>query len=103
MSGFSANKIYESVCKAIEAFNTTLPEERRLNPSWQSRLVGSDQLDSLDVVNLVAAVEQRIEEDLGCFISLLGSDNRIGVEGFVTVEALVNYISHTLGQTKVLE
>jgi acyl carrier protein len=66
-----------------------------LVPDLKTQLVGSADLDSAEIVNLVVAIEQQVEQDLGVSITLFDA-----VEQFVSVEALVNFITSKAGEGK---
>jgi len=81
--------IFKTICAAIDAFNQELPPDKRAVVSREYRLVGSPDLDSADLVNLLVMIEQRLEEDLGVRISLFEEDN---LEQIATVGALVDFL-----------
>ena len=90
-------QIYKTVSDAIQSFNEQLPADRKLVPTPDCKLVGSPNLDSADVVNLLVLVEQQVEQDLGASISLFeGQTVEQGVESLVTVDALVKVIAAKL-------
>src|ERR1700686_2011155 len=94
--------ILSAVCGAIHSFNEQLPANRRLSATLKCQLVGSPNLDSVDLVNLLVMIEQRVEDDLGISVSLFdGTTSEQGVEGFVTVEALVESLSTRIADAKV--
>jgi acyl carrier protein len=88
-------KIGKTVFGAIRSFNEELPAERRLAPSLEYQLVGSPNLDSADLVNLLVMIEQRVEQELGTSISLFDDE---GIERFTTVQALVNFLAGKLAR-----
>ena len=60
-----------SIYLAVDEFNSILPPERPLSKSPDTALIGEGgSLESIELVNLVLAVEQRIDEDHGVSISL---------------------------------
>jgi acyl carrier protein len=93
--------ITQSLFNVIDEFNRTLPAEKRLMKAPDTTLVGGNgALDSVGLVNLIVATEQRIEEDFGIPISL--ADERAMSQEkspFRTVDTLVNYIALLLQET----
>jgi acyl carrier protein len=88
-------RITRSLFSVIDEFNQTLPPEKKLKKALDTILFGKNgALDSLGLVGLIVAAEQRIEEDFGTSISL--ADERAMSQEkspFRTVDALVNYIA----------
>ena len=87
-------RVEQSVFDVIDEFNRTLPSGKKLKKSMETTLFGKHGgLDSLGLVNLVVAVEQKIEEEFGVPVSL--ADERAMSQEkspFRTVDALVKYI-----------
>ena len=93
-------EITQSLFNVIDEFNRTLPPEKRLKKAPDTTLFGKNGLDSVGLVNLIVATEQRIEEDFGIPISL--ADERAMSQEkspFRTVDTLVNYIALLLKET----
>ncbi|MCL4267598.1 MAG: acyl carrier protein [Anaerolineae bacterium] len=88
----------EAVFQAIDELNDILPPERRLQKSPDTVLYGSGgRLDSLELVNLIVAAEQNIEDEFGVPITL--ADERAMSQRnspFRTVATLVAYITALL-------
>ena len=88
-------RVTRSLFGVIDEFNETLPPAIKLNKALDTILYGKNgTLDSLGLVNLIVAAEQRIEEDFGIPISL--ADERAMSQEkspFRTVDTLVNYIA----------
>jgi acyl carrier protein len=92
-----APDILRAIFKAIDDVNELLASENQLAKSLETALVGPDAvLDSMAFVNLIAAVEERIEETLGTTICLADQAGGIDIEAFRTVGTLADYISRTL-------
>ncbi len=92
--------ITQSLFNVIDEFNRTLPAEKRLEKALDTTLFGKNGLDSIGLVNLIVAAEQRIEEDFGIPISL--ADERAMSQEkspFRTVDTLANYIALLLKET----
>jgi acyl carrier protein len=93
-------EITGSLFNVIDEFNRTLPPEKRLMKAPDTILAGKNGLDSLGLVNLIVATEQRIQDDFGIPISL--ADERAMSQEkspFSTVDTLVNYIALLLKET----
>lgn len=79
--------------RAIEEMNEELPPDRQLVKSTDTPLYGAKgALDSLGLVRLIVTMEQLVEEQLGCTITL-ASDKAFSQtrSPFSTVGALVEY------------
>ena len=64
-------KIVKAIFGAVDEANKLSPKERQLEKSLKTVLFGGDgSLDSLGLVSLVVAVEQRIEDEFGITITL---------------------------------
>lgn len=89
--------ILSAVFKAIDDVNELLGCENQLAKSLDTPLVGPDAvLDSMAFINLVAAVEERIEETLGTPVLLADKDGGIDIHAFRTVGTLADYVSRAL-------
>lgn len=64
------HRVVQVIFDAVDDLNRQLPRERHLEKSVNSILLGSEKLDSLGLVNLIAATEQKVEEEFGTSISL---------------------------------
>ena len=93
-------RMTEAVFQAIDELNDILPPERQLHKSLDTVLYGSSgRLDSLELVNLIVAAEQNIEDEFGVPITL--ADERAMSQRnspFRSVATLVTYISSLLGE-----
>ena len=92
MNNSNGDQILSTVRKAVQAFNEQLPSDRKLVPDLNCELVGSSNLDSAELVNLLVTIEQQVEQDLGVSVTLFDSIDR-----FVNVGALVNFLSEKVG------
>lgn len=90
--------VVEVIFWAIEDLNQQLPEKDRLEKSLETVLFGkAGKLDSLGFVNLIVAVEQRIQEETGQAIALADERAMSQKESpFRTVDTLANYIMSIL-------
>lgn len=87
------DKVLQAIYGAVEEANETLPPERRLEKSPETVLFGRNgKLDSLGLVNLIVATEQRIEEAFGVAVTL--ADERAMSQQhspFRTISSLADY------------
>tara|TARA_B100000586_G_C19841627_1_gene314838 strand:- start:61 stop:369 length:309 start_codon:yes stop_codon:yes gene_type:complete len=94
------NKILESIYAAIDEVNEQLPEDQNLEKSLETVLLGSSgKLESVNLVNLLVAIEENIEETFGIPISI--TDERAVSEKnspFRTVETLCNFMLNLLDE-----
>lgn len=64
-------KLKQAIYGAIDEVNRQLSSEQRLEKSMNTILLGSSgKLDSLGLVNLIVAAEQKVEEGFSVTISL---------------------------------
>jgi acyl carrier protein len=93
-------KIQQSIFNSIDSLNAQLPNEGNIEKSNNTALFGSgSKLDSLDLINLVVAVEQNIEDEFDVTITL--ADERAmsqQTSPFRTVGTLTDYIEMLLGE-----
>ncbi len=96
------NKIEQIIFEAIEDLNLKRPQEDQLKKSEDTVLFGySGQLDSLGLVDLVLAVEQKITEKLDRVVTL-ADEKAMSQEKspFRTVGFLAEYICQLLEEGK---
>ena len=93
-------KIQQSIYNSIDSLNAQLPNEGHIEKSNNTALFGSgSKLDSLDLINLIVATEQNIEDEFDVTITL--ADERAmsqETSPFRTVETLTDYIEKLLGE-----
>ena len=93
-------KIQQSIYNSIDSLNAQLPNEGHIEKSNNTALFGSgSKLDSLDLINLVVAAEQNIEDEFDVTIKL--ADERVlsqKTSPFKTVRTLTDYIEMLLGE-----
>lgn len=98
------DKILNAVYAGIHQLNRQNPSATPIQKSWHAPLYGSaSDLDSLGLINLVVAVEQKVEQHLCVSITLV-NDQALSqeVSPFSTVETLVLYIESLVrGQKNV--
>ena len=87
-------KVTEAIYRAIDDVNQQLPGDQRLEKSLSAVLVGSTGvLDSLGMVNLMVASEEKIEQAFQTAVAL--TDELVlssGLTAFPDVGALVDYV-----------
>lgn len=88
------SQVDELLFEAIGEINDQLPETQKIKKEKSTPLFGEDGgLDSLTLVNLIVTVEQKIQDDLDCTITL--ADERAMSQKnspFRTVASLSEYI-----------
>jgi len=84
------------ITAVIEEMNTMLPLEKHVNTQSDDCI---KDLDSLQLVNLIVALEERIEEDFGkeIIFSLEGQGAEISF--LESIDALSTYILNSLTDT----
>jgi acyl carrier protein len=94
------DQIMEAIFRAIDDVNQLLPKEERLEKNLDAGLYGEmGTLDSLGLVNLIVATEERIEEFFGILITL--ADERAMSKKhspFRTVGTLADHLSVILAR-----
>ncbi len=96
----SRERILEAVYCAIDEVNQQLAEERRIDKSANTVLLGkSGNLDSLELISLIVTVEQEVEKAFHVTINLTDHEDVIFEKNgpFHTIAAIVRYISELLG------
>ena len=94
-------RLRELMFAALDELNEQRPVTERLPKALDTELTGDrGALDSLGFVNLVVALEGRIETEFGVSISLL-DDERLDPTApqFRTVGAFVEFLSETLARS----
>ncbi len=91
-------RVIEAIFGAVEGVNEQLPEKNQLEKSVDTILFGkSGKLDSLGFVNLIVAVEEKIEEEFGVMLTL--ADERAMSQKrspFKSIKTLAGYILQLL-------
>ena len=91
-------RVRNLVFDALDEVNATQPPERRVEKRGDAPLFGPEGvLNSLGLITLVVAVEQRIEAALGAAGMLLDTEAPPRDDNpFATVSAFVAYVMETL-------
>ena len=72
-------RVLQAMFKAMDEVNQVLPKEQRLEKSVDTVVLGNQgTLDSLGLVNLIVAIEQKIEEEFG--VTIIMTDEKIILE-----------------------
>ena len=93
-------KIQQSIYNSIDSLNAQLPNEGHIEKSNNTALFGSgSKLDSLDLINLIVATEQNIEDEFDVTITL-ADERAMSQESspFRTVGTLTDYIEMLLDE-----
>lgn len=94
----TTEKINETIYNALDEINLLLPDENKIVKKEDTVLYGANsRLDSLGMVNLIVAVEQRIQDELGQSIDLT-DEKALSQKNspFLTVKTLSDYIASLL-------
>ncbi len=93
-------RVLETLLRAVDEVNQQLPRERWVEPSEATALAGeSGSLDSLGLINLIVATEQKIQGAFGATITLTDERTMSREESpFRTIGTLADYISSLLGE-----
>src|SRR5262245_9273729 len=95
-------EIIRAIFAAIDEVNEHLPRQRKIEKSARAVLIDdSRQVDSLTLISLIAAIEERIDEEYAVLINLADSDVLSHINNpFKSVETLANHIEFLLGAKK---
>ncbi|OQY50377.1 MAG: acyl carrier protein [Candidatus Parabeggiatoa sp. nov. 2] len=93
-------EIKQAVFNVLDEINQELPQEKQLEKSETTVLFGKfGQLDSLGLVNLIVAIEEKLQEE--CNVSITLADERAMSQRnspFRTVASLIDYIAMLLNE-----
>jgi acyl carrier protein len=101
-SSVNNGDILSLIQRAINDFNDQRTADERLLDTPEASLFGRDgKLDSLGLVNLILAVEERISSELDVNITL-ADERAMSWKGspFKTVQSLVDYVAERLKEEK---
>lgn len=97
-AGKMKERIVQAIFRAVDEVNEQLPREYRLQKSIETALFGrKGGLDSLGLVTMIVAVEQKVEEEFTVTITL--ADEKLMSQKynpFQTIGSLANHISTLL-------
>ena len=93
-------KALEAVYAALDELNRQRAADKRLSKSPDTPLAGQGGLlDSLGLVTFVVALEQQVEDRLGCTVTLTDDTLLADADGvFGSVASLSTYIARTVGE-----
>lgn len=88
-------KVIQAIYSAIDEVNRLLPKRLRSDKSPDAVIIGKGgKLDSLGLVNLIVAIEEKIEEEFGVKISLTNEEAMSETNRPLrSIRALTDYIS----------
>ena len=91
-------RIKLAINKAIDEVNDQLLEKQRIEKSDQTILIGSEaKIDSLALVNLIVAVEEKINDEFGVNVSLVNEKAMSQDDSpFKNIRTFINYVSQLL-------
>jgi acyl carrier protein len=91
-------KILHSIYAALDEVNEQLPDDQQLEKSPDTVLLGeSGKIESIDLVNILVATEENVEEAFGVPLSI--TDERAVSEKnspFTTIGTLCDFITNLL-------
>lgn len=98
-------EITQTIFKAIEEINKQVSRDKQLEKSTNIVIFGKEgKLDSLGFVNLIVAIEQKIEETFGNVVNLADESIMPHEENpFTTIGTLSDYIFSVLEQNNNIE
>lgn len=97
----SRDRVLQTLFSAIDRVNPLLPRGRKLPKSADTVLLGdASPLDSLGLVNLIVAAEQKLEEEFNVPLALL-DEASLSPEAspFLTLGTLADHLHSLLTET----
>jgi len=94
--------VLKIIFDSIDELNLDLEESEKISKTEETQIFGTgDSLDSLQLVNLITIIEQKLEEEKGQFISL-ADERAMSMEQspFKTVGSLKYYIETLINERK---
>jgi len=91
-------KIQQLIFNVIDEINLELPREKQLEKSVDTVLYGeTGTLDSMGLVNLIVAIEKKVEEELEVAITI-ASEKAISMNNspFRTIGTITDYVASLL-------
>jgi acyl carrier protein len=96
----TSDRVVECIYRVLDEFNQDLPAGLKLVKSADTVLYGEHgQLDSINLVHLIVAVEEKVEGEFGVAVTL-ADERALSMRNspFATVSALEHYICTLLGE-----
>jgi acetyltransferase-like isoleucine patch superfamily enzyme/acyl carrier protein len=91
-------RVVAAIYRAIDWINGELPPDRQLTKELETRLLGSQSVvDSMQLVNLIVAIEREVEDTFGVAVSL--ADERalsMKASPFRSIQSLAVYVGTLL-------
>ncbi len=94
----TSENINETIFNALDEINQLLSDDNKIKKKEDTVLYGANsRLDSLGLVNLIVAVEQRVQDELGQSVDLT-DEKALSQKNspFLTVKTLSDYIASLL-------
>lgn len=88
-------RVAELVYAAVDDLNELLPADKHLNKSPETPLLGPDtRLESLDLVDLIIGIEQRLQDELKLVVTLV-DEKAMSLQRspFRTLESMTDYVA----------
>lgn len=98
LTAVNKDRISQCISDTIDEMNETLPDDRKLEKSSEIRLIGkAGGLDSLEFVNFIVLLEQRVAEEFGAAVTL-ADERALSREKspFSTIGRLTDYLTELL-------
>lgn len=91
-------KIIQVLFEVVDNLNRQLPPEQKLQKTVETVITGANsRLDSLGLINLVVATEQKMEDEFGVTVTLTDDALWASEDGpFRTLGTLADYLSYRI-------
>lgn len=101
MSGTPRDKVLQLVLAAVDATNQVLPPRQQLPRREDAVLMGgSSGADSLALVNLIVAIEERVDEEFGLSVNFADDAMSLADNPFSTVASLADYVVRLIDSSR---
>jgi acyl carrier protein len=94
----TSDRVVQCIYQVLDEFNQELPSGLKLGASLETQLYGENgQLDSINLVHLIVAVEEKIEQEFGVTVTL-ADERALSMRNspFATVSSLRDYVTSLL-------
>lgn len=100
MDAGTKDRVLQVIYSGIDSVNLVSSKDARLTKEPETTLMGeTGELDSLGLVNLIVAIEQKLEEEFEVTVNLAdGQAMSLKDNPFATVSTLADYIAGLLEQ-----
>jgi D-alanine--poly(phosphoribitol) ligase subunit 2 len=92
---YDKEKVKSIVYQVVDEINENLPAEKKLDKNFDTKLFGkASNLDSLELVNLIVAVEQAVDDEFDKSITL-ANENALSMDEspFNSLGSLIDYVT----------